>query len=809
MLSAPLKKSSMITDIKRKGCMLCLSAACGTLYLEPKLPNIVRVVYITEGDYNPETTEGMLETPSFTDWSYHECDSYIEATTSMLKISIDRKTMSVSYRDALGNLLLSEASQESHQVEGFDSHRAIENGNAKSHYVDTPDGRKLIIDSVDEVFDKRLYRSRLKFKWQDDEKLFGFGQNENGDFNIIGTTQYVYQKNKRIAIPFLQSTKGYGLLLDTYSPIIFHSTLTEGDIYNEAATCLSYYFIAGSTMDETIKGYRYLTGKAPLFPKWAYGFIQSMERYETSDDLINCVKRHRDEGVGIDCVVLDWRSWEGDLWGEKIFDASRFPDPDKMMDELHRLNSHLIISIWPRLDKRTQNYAELKKEGGMLPNSTIYNPLNADTRKLYWKQAYEGLFCHGIDAWWCDDSEPVHTEWTHNMEPPEELSYYQNYTQLSKILPQEYASAFSLFHAKGIYEGQRSETNEKRVFNLTRSAYTGQQRYATCMWSGDTYASWGVLKNHIVSGLQFCASGLPYWTFDIGAFFTKKGERWFRNGDYNNGTDDLGYCELYTRWYQLGTFMPIFRSHGTDTWREIWNFKKPETSMFYDAIKASNKLRYLLMPTIYSLAYKVWKDDYTMLRMLSFDFKSDPKALEIKDEFMFGGSLLICPVTEPIYYGPNSEKISHPQLTRKVYLPQGYTWTDFHTGTVYGGGQEIILDVSLDRIPIFVRSGSILFKSQFYNHTGENTANDIIVDIYGGCSAQASLFLDDNDNYSYEKGNYCEIAFTWNDEDKCLTIDEPKGTWWSPEKHASFTIRNNNESKTVEYKGVPEVISFK
>lgn len=805
MLVAKSSLKRCIQKIQKIDNSLKLSSEYGNLFILPKSDKIIKIVFV-KNELVVEMKTPMMEIlPDFICWTFTETENSVEIKTSKINLVVCKNSGKITYYDNKNNFILTEAFKE---FELYDSYISIESDNVKSRIIDTPDGKKTIVEDTEKIYDKQLYRSTISFDIQDDEMLFGLGQNENGEFNLVGTTQYLVQKNMRIAIPFIQSTNNYALLIDTAAPMIYESTLKTGTFYTEADMSCSYYFIYGENFDEKISGYRTLTGKTALLPKWAYGFVQSMERYETAQEMIDTVQKFRDENIGIDCIVLDWQSWEGELWGQKTFDKTRFPNPADMMNKLHNLNSHLMISVWPNMRKGGANYNEMKSHKMMLPNSEIYNAFDENTRKTYWKQANDGLFSYGIDAWWCDSSEPVCSEWGHLRKPSDSSSYYETFNQLINTMPAELSNAYTFFHSKSIYDGQRETNQDKRVCNLTRSAYLGQQKLGCCMWSGDTAATWDVFKNQLVAGLQFSASGIPFWTFDIGAFFVKNGVQWFWNGDYENGCNDLAYAELYTRWYQAGAFMPMFRSHGTDTRREIWNFRYDSTDMFYNAQKNANQLRYKLLPTIYSMAYKTWKYDFTMLRMLAFDFANDKNACNIKDQFMFGKNILVCPVTKPMYYEKNSSELLDIEKTCKVYLPVGKNWTDFHTGKIYEGGQTIVADATIDKLPIYIASGSILFTNEFYNYANENIHNEIDVTIFGGDDICDSLFIDDGDNYSYENDNYCEIKFNFDEKNKILKINKAVGKWLTVDKSINLSIKYNNQNINLKYTGDFEEIKF-
>jgi alpha-D-xyloside xylohydrolase len=684
-------------------------------------------------------------------------------------------------------LLLKERDYESKNLEEFYSYQTISRENATIEQVVTPDGVKEVVKEAVKIPDQKLYKTRLNLEFQKDEALYGLGQHEEGYLNLRGTTVYLHQANKKIAIPFLVSSRGYGILVDTYSPMIFNDTNYGSYLYTEADEEMDFYFISGGNLDGVISGYRYLTGKAVMLPKWAFGFIQSQERYETAKEILDVVQGHRERKIGLDGIVLDWRSWEGELWGQKTFDKERFYNPSDMMRKIHDNHARLMISIWPNMSKDTDNFKEFEKKELLLPVSSIYDPYREEGRKLYWKQVNEGLFSHGIDAWWCDSNEPYTPEWNRPGKPEAIAMYQEFYDTCSQHIPAQLTNSYGLYHARTIYEGQRQVTEEKRVMNLTRNGYTGQQRYGAILWSGDISANWTTMKRQIAAGLNFCASGIPYWTLDIGAFFVKKGVQWFWDGDYEDGYDDLGYRELFVRWFQYGAFLPIFRSHGTDFRREIWKFGEPG-DQFYDALIKSNQLRYELMPYIYSLAGSVWKNDDTMLRMLAFDFGEDIKALNIDDQFMFGNNLMVCPVTKPMYYHNNSKPVEGQSKTREVYLPKTTGWYDFWTNCYYEGGQTITVQAPIDKIPLYVQAGSIVPMTQFMQYTDEVPDAPIEMRVYPGKDAEFELYEDEGNSYRYEKGEYAITKLMWSEQDKKFNIDTPVGTYKGMHMNREFNV---------------------
>lgn len=788
MLEVSKRPDKKITRVVRVQDTLLLYSDNGTIKLEPKSSEIIRVVYTLQDTFSSQEKPGILCKDIYDDWQYSETDHEVRFNTGKLSLVINKDTASITYYNRLGTLLLKERDYESKNLEEFDSFKVVVDENTKIEQIATPDGMKEVVKDAAKVFDQKLYKTRLYLEWQDEEALYGLGQNEEGNLNLRGTMAFLHQANKKIAIPFLVSSLGYGILMDTYSPMIFNDTNEESYLYTEADYEMDFYFIYGTNMDGVIHGYRYLTGKAVMLPKWAFGFVQSQERYETAKELNDVVKEYRKRKIGLDCIVLDWCSWEGMLWGQKTFDTVRFADPSAMMAELHENHAKLMMSIWPNMSKECENYKEFKEKNLLFPLSEIYNPYREEGRSLYWKQVNEGLFCHGIDAWWCDSSEPFTPEWNHIGKPEPSTMYHEFYETCSQYIPAQLTNSYGLYHAKTIYEGQRALTSEKRVVNLTRNGYTGQQRYGTILWSGDIAASWTTLKRQIVAGLNFCASGFPYWTLDIGAFFVKKGVQWFWDGDYDKGYDDLGYRELFTRWFQYGCFLPIFRNHGTDFRRELWNFGKPGDP-FYNALIKINHLRYQLMPYIYSIAARVWKDDYTILRMLAFDFAEDIRARGIKYQFLFGDSLMVCPVTAPMYYEKDSRPIEGSAKTREVYLPAGTDWYDFWTNQYYKGGQTITAEAPIDIIPLYVKAGSILLMTQFMQYVDEIPDVPFEVRIYPGKDAEFELYEDEGDSYRYEEGQYAITTFSWSEEKQKFNISEPIGTYRGMVKDREYQVK--------------------
>ena len=619
MLQVEKRVRDTVTAVKRAGNVLVLQTARGLLRLEPMREDIVRVRYTRRAAFLPRVGVGLLPHAPVDNWNWEETGEEVCLSAGKLTLRVDKATSAIAYEWG-GVRLLEENHRLPRELTPFTSYKTVVDENTQLEEVVTPDGVKKVIKNGGRVPDKELYHTRLHLQFARGEHLYGLGQAEEGTLDLRGTVQYLHQANRKIAVPLLVSSRGYGLLFATGSPAVFRDDAYGTYFHTEADEEMDYYFLAGGDLDGVVACSRFLTGKAAMLPRWAFGFVQSQERYETQEEILRIAEEHRRRGIGLDGIVLDWCSWEGDQWGQKSFDPGRFPDPKAMTDALHEKDVHFMISVWPNMNADTPNNEEFAKAGLLLPASDIYDAYSEEGRKLYWKQAEEGLFRYGVDAWWCDSSEPFTPEWSRPEKPGPEEMYREFADTAAQFVPAEVSNAYGLFHARAMYEGQRAACPEKRVLNLTRNGYSGQQRYGTVLWSGDTEATWETLKKQIPAGLNFCAAGLPYWTLDIGAFFVKSGVQWFWDGDYDDGLEDLGYRELFVRWYQLGAFLPMFRSHGTDVRREMWLFGAP----FYDALLKMNRLRYRLLPYIYSLAGNVWRKDGTMLRLLAFDFPPRP-----------------------------------------------------------------------------------------------------------------------------------------------------------------------------------------
>lgn len=769
MMDVTVRKSRAIRRIYEKDRALFLESEQGLIRIWPQTDRIIRVSYTENGTFPENQGEEYedlsgKESSAVLTWSVGQ---EILVRTEGLTVRVNRETGSVIYEETNGTLLLAEADHASKQVEEFPYFRPVD-GEARTAEIRTADGVKQKVLETAREYDRMLYHTRLSLKFREDEVLFGLGQAQEGVWNLRGTTQYLHQANMKIAIPVLLSGEGYAILLSTQGSAIFEDDPYGSYLYTEADEYLDYYFIAGK-LPEVVKGIRMLTGKAAMLPSWAFGYIQSKERYETAEEIVETAHRFRESGFGLDAVVLDWMSWPGNLWGQKTLDEERFPDPKGMTGALHEEQVHFMISIWPNMSQECSNYVEFKESGLLLPNSNLYDVFRKEGRELYWQQAERGLYCYGVDGWWCDSSEAVCPEWERGICPPPAVMYQDFVDAAGKIMPLDKINAYGLYHARGVFEGQTGITREKRVLNLTRSGYPGSQKYGAILWSGDISATWDTLRKQVTEGISFCACGLPYWTLDIGAFFVKQGIPWFWNGDFPEGLEDPGYRELYVRWFQYGAFLPVFRSHGTDCPREPWNFGKPG-DVFYHALQKAVRLRYELMPYIYSLAGAVWKEDELMMRPLIYDFPEDRQAARIGNQYMFGPALMVCPVTRPICYGSCKVPAEETNKQMQIYLPAGTGWYDYYTQEQYAGGQKITVTVTMDHIPLFVRAGAILPMAQTGMNTSEQAGKPIELHIYPGADGWFVLYEDAGDGYGYEQGEYCLTEIHYSDESRTVSV---------------------------------------
>ena len=589
--------------------------------------------------------------------------------------------------------------------------------------------------------------------------------------------------------------------------------LRQLSVWSEMTPDMDYYFIAGNNLDEVISGYRTLTGKAPVYPKWALGFWQSRERYKTAGEVEENLAEFRKRHIPIDNIVQDWNYWVDDQWGSHVYDPSRYPDPQAMLDSVHQMHGRFMISVWPKFYCNTDNYKEIDSKGWMYHQAvtdsiydwlgfmgSFYDAYDEGARKMFWRQMDENLYSkynQGVDAWWMDASEPNVRDCT----PMWYRKALSGPTALGTTT--EYFNAYSIVNADAIYNGQRGVNPNQRVFLLTRSGFAGEQRYSTATWSGDIGTRWEDMRAQMTAGMNYCISGLPFWGMDQGGFcvenrYVRAQQLFDQNGTENEDLKE--WRELQARWSQFGTFIPIFRVHGQWPLREIWNIA-PEDHPAYKSFVYYDKLRYHLMPYLYSMAGWVSNHDYTMMRALVMDFNGDGQVYDIKDQWMFGPSLMACPVG---YYKARS---------REVYFPKQCGWYDLYTGKHHEGGQKQNVDAPYDRIPVFVPEGGIIPFGPEMEWSDEKTAELINLYVYAGRDGSFELYEDEGTNYNYEQGKFATIDITYNDKDKSVTFGDRKGEFDGMLHTRKFNIvyitkdssqplnLDNPEGKVVEYSG--------
>lgn len=792
----------------------------GWLALTPFTPRATRVRYTLGPEFSARPSLIVTAQPDpDVRFTVEETPDRLRFATSELTIEIDRQTAAFTYRDSQGGLLTREPARGGKTLEPIAVAVSVFDDATVAEDAESVDGVRIRAGNVRTVIDRQAYHTKLAFEWADGEALYGLGSHEEGMLNLRGQHQYLYQENMKAVVPVLVSSRGYGVLLDSTSLMTFHDDAFGSYLWTDVADELDYTFIYGPELDQIVHELRSLTGKVPMLPKWAFGYVQSKERYTSQEELLQVVQEHRARGLPLDCIVLDWKSWTGELWGQKTLDPERFPDPARMMAELHALHARLMVSIWPIMRPGGANWQEFREHNCLLGNQATYNAFSAEGRALYWRQANDGLFSHGIDAWWCDCTEPFEADWQGAVKPEPEERLRINTEEAKRYLDPEFINAYSLLHSQGIYEGQRAVTASKRVVNLTRSAYAGQHRYGTITWSGDIVATWETLRRQIAEGLNFCTTGSPYWTVDIGGFFVKsKPELWFWRGDYDRGVEDLGYRELYVRWFQWAAFLPMFRSHGTDTPREIWRFGEPGDPL-YEALAKALHLRYRLLPYIYSLAGWTTHHDYTMLRALAFDFRADPATYDIRDQFMFGPAFLVAPVTRPMYYTAGSQPVTDAHRRRAVYLPAGAptgdVWYDFWTDERLAGGQTVLADAPLDILPLYVRAGAIVPLGPARQHVHELPDAAVELHIYPGRDGSFKLYEDEGDGYNYEHGAFSTIRVNWQDAARRLELEPRTGRYPGMPERREFLVTLHDagpagraQTRSVVYDGSPIVVEF-
>lgn len=732
----------------------------GVMRLQVCSDSIIRVRYspAESAPVHPDLVVIKNHWPA-TKWDMQSSDESMVLSTAQIKAIVSRKDSSVTFQDAAGKTLFQQTEVTMTPV--------IVNGE-QTHHV--------------ELFSKL---------WGSYESFYGLGQHQAGVWNYRGEAVDLSQDNTNISVPFLLSSNGYGIFWNNASRSRFNNRfLSALYLSSEVADQMDYYFLYGPEFDRVIAGYRELTGAAPLFGKWAYGFWQCKNKYNTQGELLGVAHKYRELHIPADNMVQDWFWWV--TMGEPVFDTSRYPDPPGMVDDLHKNNFRLMISVWPYFRAGSKTYDDMDQRGFFIdrtkvqsfhpPGMALYDAFNPDARKYYWNLMDQALFKIGVDAWWLDTTEP-------ETEDRETNILVTNKTYLGNGA--RYANAFPLMTTQGVYQGQRSESDKKRVFILSRSAFAGTQRNAGAVWSGDINSDWIFFKKQIPAGLNYSISGLPYWTTDIGGFVS-------------GNPEDPKYRELFIRWFQFGTFNPILRAHGTRSTNqnELWSYGADAQKI----LTSYDTLRYRLLPYIYSLAWMTTSQGYTPMRGLIMDFRTDEHSATIGDQFMFGPVLLVNPVTDPAV------------SSRQVYLPKA-KWYDFWSGDSLEGPRMMEAAAPIDKLPLFVRAGSILPMGPEKEWSTQKQEDPVELRIYRGADGEFTLYEDENDGYNYEKGVYATIPFHWDDAKQVLTIGERKGAFpgmlterrfqivFVGKSHGVSVSAESKPDKTVTYSGKQLVVT--
>ena len=706
-------------------------------------------------------------------------------SSSELTVKLDEKTGCIIFLDAKGKVLLRE----------------------KSHTF-TPLNQTFTLDKG--------------------EAIYGLGTIQNGKMNRRGEHKRMEQSNLEDFQNVIQSIKGWGLYWDNYAPTQFDDDARGMSLTSEAGDVIDYYFMYGGSADGVIAQMRFLSGDVPMFPLWTYGFWQSKERYKTAAETESIVDKYRELQVPLDGIIQDWQYWGSNyLWNAMDFLSEDFANGKQLIKNVHQKHAHFMISIWASFGPMTQQFRELDAKGLLLPIETwpqsgishvwppimeypsgvkVYDAFSPEARAIYWKYLKK-LYDYGTDAWWMDSTDP-------DFFNPKESDYQHPVTGGTW---RSLRNAFPLETVRGIYQAQRKDDRGKRIFIMTRSSFAGQQHYGSNMWSGDVASSWEMLRNQIPAGLSFTLTGNPNFNTDIGGFFC---------GSYNtkgsgSAPKNPQFQELYVRWMQYGLFCPVFRSHGADAPREIWQFGEPGTPV-YQSIKNLIDFRYRLIPYLYSTASQVTNNNFSYMRPLFSDFAADKKVWDMTDEFMFGRSILACPIVEAQY---TQEKIVKEDAmtgwdrkevtgesaaqadwsetkTATKYLPKGANWYDFWTGKLYKGGQNVVLTTRFDQVPMFVRAGSIVPLGPVMQYVGEKPWDNLEIRIYPGADAEFSLYEDEGDGYNYEQGYYSNIIFTWTDRTRTLHISARQGGFKGMLYERKFAlVLPDGTTRTIDYNG--------
>lgn len=788
-------------------CACILAFAASSLHAQEVTfytPTTVRVV-----KQAPDTSKDMnlslvvIAEPEDVKVSVSRKGSVTTYSSSALRVSVDERNGRLTFADKAGKVLLQEG--------------------------------EMAFTPISEGPDAGRYKVKQAFALESDEPIYGLGMLQNGKMNQRGENRLMMQDNTQDYSHFFQSIKGYGIYWDNYSPTQI-SDGAELALESQVGTKVDYYFMYGGDADGVIKEMRKLTGKVPMLPLWTYGFHQSRERYKTSAEFKEVVDTYRALRVPFDGIIQDWQYWGNNyLWNAMEFLNEGFTDYKQMIQHAHDANAHMSISIWASFGPYTKGYKDLEEKGLLYsfetwPRSGLpfwppnmdypsgvrcYDPFSKEARDIYWKHLsyLHGL---GIDAWWMDSTDPDHHSFKDS--DLDEVRPVTNPATGEDFLTsyRSVRNAFPLCTVEGVYNNQRQVDSSKRVFILTRSYFAGQQRTGANTWSGDVGSSWKDFRNQVPLCLNYTLTANPHVNTDLGGFFANSYNR--RNAD-NSATRNPLYQELYVRWMQFGTFNPMMRSHGTEVIREIYHYGEPGDPV-YDALLGAIKLRYEILPYVYSQSWQVSEHDDSFMRALMMDFKSDKNTWDNNREFMFGRAFLVAPVLEPLY---TPERHEDGKLYREgykadwssekhydVYLPAGADWYDYWSGEQYAGGQTIAAAAPLSRMPLYVKAGSIVpLCKEDVQFAAVSDWKKLTLAVYPGANAEFCLYEDEGDNYNYEKGEYSTISLKWNDRSRTLSIGERKGSFAGMLSERTFVVTlPDGSSKTVEYNGKAIKVKF-
>ena len=683
-------------------------------------------------------------------------------------------------------------------------------------------GRRLLseggcaVTEIADGLDSGLFRVSQTWKLDKDEPIYGVGMLQNGKMSQRGENRHMVQTNTEDYSNFFQSVKGYGIFWDNYSPTDLSDDGVCITLASQVGEEIDYYFIYGGNADGVIAGMRKLSGKAPMLPLWTYGFHQSRERYKSARELLDVVHGYRNAGVPLDGIIQDWQYWGNNyLWNAMEFLNADFSGAQGMIDEVHSLGAHMSISIWQSFGPQTKPYRQLKEKDLLLdfqtwPQSGLaeywpprmdypsgvqcYDAFSGEARDIYWNNL-KRLYDMGVDAWWMDSTDPDHFGTPESTDA--DLSQKCAAGSLRSV-----RNLYPLACVEGVYDHQRAETSDKRVFILTRSYFAGQQRTGANTWSGDTESSWNSFRRQIPLCLNYTLTACPQVNTDIGGFFPGA---YNKRGETQTCARNPLFQELYVRWLQFGLFNPMMRSHGESSRREIWEFGSKGEPV-YDAIEKTVRMRYALLPYIYSTSWQVTANDDSFMRALVMDFAGDRNTWDMNNEFMFGRSLLVAPVDHAVFTSEEKRWSEESYDWTKaasvdVYLPSGTSWYDWWTGKRYKGGRTVSADASLDKVPVFVKAGSIVpLGPSDVDFASQKDWDNLEIRVYTGADGSFTLYEDEGDGYAYESGAYSTVTFSL--KGNRLVIGERQGAFNGMLDTRNFHIVTvGGKEMDVEYKG--------